>query len=421
MASLLPADVARAERNRLRALELRQARLSARQVMGDADGPASSVAHAGATSPWSTAGAIQTAQQRASWPSSNVAGLTGGGGSGSNSGKVVDVPVKADYFRDSRAGYMLPDPERQRKIEERKAKHQKARLDQQEAIRKRRVALLAAVEAIARNGKTAATTPVATDATTVVAEAGLQGRDLASVEAELKALTDLESEVWTDSGDEVAVVSGVDQPAPSVDQPAQSADQPAPIEEHAFIPEPEGAPEFGTPCVECNDVFFESFLSKNFKLNVCNTCRGADQDEKYALITKSDARKLYLLADEDFLGHNNMFLPFITKKNPRHASWHEMQLYCIAQVEAVAFKKFGGEEGLEREMERRQQVREDQQQRKYDKQMRELRKATNAGTWVKQQKIHRHEFPPESEVYDQANDNWTKTCACGHSVTFEKM
>ncbi|XP_020621648.1 DNA repair protein complementing XP-A cells-like [Orbicella faveolata] len=82
---------------------------------------------------------------------------------------------------------------------------------------------------------------------------------------------------------------------------------------------------------------------------------------------------------------------------------------------------WGGEEGLEEAREEKAEKREAQKQRKFDKKVKELRRAVRTSTWKKDTSRHQHEFA-ESEVYNEETDEWTKTCkTCGHQLTYEKM
>jgi DNA repair protein len=58
-------------------------------------------------------------------------------------------------------------------------------------------------------------------------------------------------------------------------------------------------------------------------------CR--DNEEKHRLITKTDAKNLYLLKDCD-LEKRDPPLKFIVKKNPHNAHWGSMKLYLELQV-----------------------------------------------------------------------------------------
>lgn len=54
-------------------------------------------------------------------------------------------------------------------------------------------------------------------------------------------------------------------------------------------------------------------------------------EEKHALITKTEAQKEYLLKDCD-LDKREPPLKFITRKNPHNSHWGQMKLYLQLQV-----------------------------------------------------------------------------------------
>ena len=56
-----------------------------------------------------------------------------------------------------------------------------------------------------------------------------------------------------------------------------------------------------------------------------------DNDEKHALITKTDAKNEFLLKDEDFEKREPP-LKFITRKNPHNVRWGEMKLFLRLHV-----------------------------------------------------------------------------------------
>jgi len=87
---------------------------------------------------------------------------------------------------------------------------------------------------------------------------------------------------------------------------------------------------------------------------------------------------------------------------------------------------WGGEEGLEEAREDKAEKREVQKQRRFDKKVKELRRAVRTSTWKKDTSRHEHEFPEAGEeggeVYNEETDTWTKTCkTCGYQLTYEKM
>ncbi|XP_041464560.1 DNA repair protein complementing XP-A cells homolog isoform X2 [Lytechinus variegatus] len=92
------------------------------------------------------------------------------------------------------------------------------------------------------------------------------------------------------------------------------------------VPQEPGPVLGGDPlrCDECGRGFQDSYLFKHFEYTVCDECR--DNEEKHALITKTDARNEFLLKDADF-DKRDPPLKFITRKNPHHVRWGEMKLF----------------------------------------------------------------------------------------------
>lgn len=56
-----------------------------------------------------------------------------------------------------------------------------------------------------------------------------------------------------------------------------------------------------------------------------------DDDDKHALITRTDARQEYLLKDCD-LDLREPILRFILRKNPHNPRWGDMKLYLRTQA-----------------------------------------------------------------------------------------
>jgi DNA repair protein len=75
-----------------------------------------------------------------------------------------------------------------------------------------------------------------------------------------------------------------------------------------------------------------------FGVALCTACRAADE-----LVTKTAAKEAYLVSDADLAP-----LGTLQRENPRHAQFAPMRLYLASQVAAVAARKHGGAEGLQR-------------------------------------------------------------------------
>jgi DNA-repair protein complementing XP-A cells len=90
--------------------------------------------------------------------------------------------------------------------------------------------------------------------------------------------------------------------------------------------------------------FFLLFLV--IKLKFCNVPSSAEHPDDYELITRTDAKKEFLLKDCDFDFREPM-LKYIVKKNPHNKRWGEMKLYLKFQCRDRAITVHESEENLE--------------------------------------------------------------------------
>lgn len=170
-------------------------------------------------------------------------------------------------------------------------------------------------------------------------------------------------------------------------------------------------------CSECDREFMDSFLYNKFDEIICDQCK--DKEEKYKLITKTEAKTRYLLKDADF-DKRDPPLKYIVRKNPHHQSWGDMKLYLELQVKKRSLEVFGDEEGLEEAKEKKAENKDKAKQKQFDKKVKELRLTVRSSLTRKEKKEHVHEFGPES--YDEEEDTYSKTCkTCKHTVSYEKM
>ncbi|XP_070543482.1 DNA repair protein complementing XP-A cells homolog [Ptychodera flava] len=170
-------------------------------------------------------------------------------------------------------------------------------------------------------------------------------------------------------------------------------------------------------CEECGNLFSESFLLNHYDVDICDTCR--DNEERHALITKTDAKQHYLLKDCDF-DKREPPLKFIVRKNPHNARWGDMRLFLKSQVEARALQVWGSKEKIEEQKEKRSVNKEKLKQKKFDKKMKELRREVRSSLWTKDISSHEHTYG--EETYNEESDMYSKSCtSCGHHLTYEKM
>ncbi|XP_035418920.1 DNA repair protein complementing XP-A cells isoform X1 [Cygnus atratus] len=169
-------------------------------------------------------------------------------------------------------------------------------------------------------------------------------------------------------------------------------------------------------CGDCGKEFMDSYLMQHFDWATCDNCR--DAEDKHKLITRTEAKEEYLLKDCD-LDKREPVLRFIVKKNPHNPRWGDMKLYLKLQVIKRSLEVWGSEESLQEAKELRRDSREKMKQKKFDKKVKELRRAVRSSLWKRAASIHEHEYGPEENIDE---DTYKKTCTvCGHELTYEKM
>jgi DNA-repair protein complementing XP-A cells len=173
-------------------------------------------------------------------------------------------------------------------------------------------------------------------------------------------------------------------------------------------------------CEECGEELADSHLFRNFNLEVCDKCKETEKDGKHELITKTDAKNEFLLKDTDFV-RPEPALKFIARKNPHKESWGEMKLYLRVQVEKRALEVWGSEEALEAEHEKREDRRDQLKVKKFNKKLKALKMQVRGSLYKKVDiSVHEHEYG--EEVYNEDEDQYSRTCkTCDHVHSYEKM
>ncbi|XP_048475550.1 DNA repair protein complementing XP-A cells-like [Rhincodon typus] len=98
-----------------------------------------------------------------------------------------------------------------------------------------------------------------------------------------------------------------------------------------------------------------------------------------------------------------------------------MEIFQTASIIKRSLEVWGSEEALQEAKEARQENREKMKQKKFDKKVKDLRRAVRSSLWKKESALHQHEYGPE-EQHEEEEDMYKKTCAtCGHQLVYEKM
>lgn len=161
-------------------------------------------------------------------------------------------------------------------------------------------------------------------------------------------------------------------------------------------------------CFECESLEVDGNMYTNFGCRVCRRC-AREKPEKYSLLTKTECREDYLLTDPEL--RDTGILRRIEKPNPHGFS--RMQLFLRYQVEEFAWKKWGSQDGLDAEWERRERVRLERKDKRYRDKLKEMRKKTRAEEYTR--KLRNGQSLGERHVHD-----WSAPLAVGDDLRFVK-
>lgn len=132
---------------------------------------------------------------------------------------------------------------------------------------------------------------------------------------------------------------------------------------------------------------------------MCKKCK-EKHPERYSLLTKTECKEVstdrrtrkcalvdlmihsiyfasftplllqdYLLTDPELKDED--LLPHLLRPNPHASTYSNMMLFLRLQVEKVAMDKWGGEEGLDAEWERREEFKKRKREAKFEQGLRE--------------------------------------------------
>jgi len=182
-------------------------------------------------------------------------------------------------------------------------------------------------------------------------------------------------------------------------------------------PEPPPQDRIDGECIECSSTLININYFKHFRLKVCDECISR-LPEKYSLLTKTECKLDYLLTDGEL--KDSTLLPHWVKPNPHKQSYSNMLLYCRSQVEAFGFKKWGGESGLDNEIERRKEETLRRKRKKFKRDTIELRRKTmTKDSNLIRDDDHKHQF---GDPWDTGGGLKKQECkTCKFQVEFEEF
>lgn len=114
-------------------------------------------------------------------------------------------------------------------------------------------------------------------------------------------------------------------------------------------------------------------------------------------------------------------MPFVSRPNPHRSTWSSMQLFLREQVYEFAIKKWGSLEAIKVESQRRADLHQNQKERKFEGNLRELRRKTRLvkrQTDPKNDGKHVHHFEEQQTEDDQVVTICTK---CSFKVVSEEI
>lgn len=132
-----------------------------------------------------------------------------------------------------------------------------------------------------------------------------------------------------------------------------------------------GAPK----CFECGSVELDKKLLEVFNCRVCKSCK-EKYPEKYSLLTKTECKEDYFLTEPE-LSDLSLFKR-IVKANPHSGTFSRMQLFLRYQIEEYAFKKWKSAENLDQEWLRREEMKKNRREKKFNNKLKEMRKKLRA-------------------------------------------
>lgn len=175
-------------------------------------------------------------------------------------------------------------------------------------------------------------------------------------------------------------------------------------------------------CHECKSIEIDKKMQEIFGCLVCKRCK-EKYPEKYSLLTKTECKEDYFLTDPE-LADESLFKRII-KENPHSGTFSRMQLFLRYQIEEYAFNKWGGEEQLDKEWLRREEMKKNRREKKFNNKLKEMRKKLRAEELTRNLRLardnkHTHDWSAPVKRVDKENNLenlYVKRCTeCGMEI-----
>lgn len=175
-------------------------------------------------------------------------------------------------------------------------------------------------------------------------------------------------------------------------------------------------------CYECKSIELDKKMFEVFGCRVCKACK-EKYPEKYSLLTKTECKEDYFLTEPELA--DLALFKRIVKENPHSGTFSRMQLFLRYQIEEYAFKKWGSEENLDNEWLRREEMRKNRREKKFNNKLKEMRKKLRAEELTKnlravrdKKHVHNWSLPVKIKNNDSESNNlYVKRCLdCGMQV-----
>lgn len=172
-------------------------------------------------------------------------------------------------------------------------------------------------------------------------------------------------------------------------------------------------------CCVCGSLDLDDLIRRHYHVPVCPHCRST-HPSRFSLLTKTAAKDDFLLTDEEL--RDSERLPHLSRPNPLRPNWSDMQLFLREQVRAFAVEKWGSEEGIGEEAQRRVDAQHALKDRRFAANLKELRSRTRlapAKVKGRPRAHHKHSFKEERDVGTGAV---ASICTeCGFRVVSEEL